>query len=170
MSIITDILINDKNWCKENAKIEFFIKNLIKMVVPELKINNLLQNSVEIEISIVLTNDKEIQNLNKEYRQKDKPTNVLSFPATNPQDLGNDNLITHEFVALGDIILAFETIKSESKKQNKNFNDHLTHLVIHSILHLIGYDHMSQNEAEEMEKLEIDLLQKLAIDNPYAII
>ena len=106
------------------------------------------------ELSVVLADDAFIQDLNKTYRSKDKPTNVLSFP----QD---------EDFSLGDIILAYETIKREADEQHKSFEAHLTHLCIHGTLHLLGFDHISDKEAEEMEALEIRILAGLNIENPY---
>ncbi|MGB4058220.1 MAG: rRNA maturation RNase YbeY [Alphaproteobacteria bacterium] len=112
-----------------------------------------------VEISIVLADDPFVQNLNKTYRDKDKSTNVLSFPQDpTPQDPAP---------ALGDVILAFETVKAEAEEQTKPFNDHLSHLLIHGILHLLGYDHENDADAEEMETLEATLLATLGIKNPY---
>jgi probable rRNA maturation factor len=165
--ITTDILINDKIWKTQNSKIKSFVKNLVSTIIPQIK---LLENAVEIEVSIVLTNDEEIQNLNKNYRKKDKPTNVLSFPAIDPKNFENGDFLKQNFLAIGDIILSFDRIKKEAEEQNKTFENHLTHLIIHSILHLIGYDHETKKEAKIMEQLEIDLLKKLAIKNHYIII
>lgn len=108
------------------------------------------------EISIVLADDAFVQNLNREYRGKDKPTNVLSFP----QD---------EHGLLGDVILAHETLSREAKEQDKSFEDHLMHLVVHGTLHLMGHDHENDEEAEEMEALEIKILEQLGVENPYQI-
>jgi probable rRNA maturation factor len=108
------------------------------------------------EISLVLADDAFVQSLNKTYRNKDKPTNVLSFqqePDSAPH--------------LGDIIMALETIQNEARAQNKSFNDHATHLTVHGTLHLLGFDHESDEEAEEMEALEVEILQNLGIKNPY---
>lgn len=112
----------------------------------------------ETEVSIVLADNAFVQVLNKNYRGKDKPTNVLSFP----QD---DDLMG----SLGDIIFAFETVKAEAAEQNKNFNNHLAHLAVHGTLHLLGYDHMDAAEAEEMEALEIKILSGMNIPNPYEL-
>ncbi len=114
------------------------------------------------EIAVVLADDKFIKQLNSEYRGKNKPTNVLSFPVAS---LTPDHRpLTHE---LGDIILAIETIEKEAKEQGKTFRSHATHLLIHGFLHLLGYDHMEAKQAENMEKLEIKILKKLGISNPY---
>jgi probable rRNA maturation factor len=106
------------------------------------------------EISIVLADDAFIQDLNKRYRHKDKPTNVLSFPQEDDRHLG-------------DVIFAYETIARESKEQNKSFKDHFMHLIVHGVLHLLGFDHETDKEASEMEKLEIEILKTLGISNPY---
>lgn len=111
------------------------------------------------EISIVLADNAFIQNLNKTYRGKDKPTNVLSFP----QDPGSDDKVSN----LGDVVLAYETVKKEAAGQKKSFENHVTHLLVHGILHLLAYDHEDDTEAEEMESLEIRVLESLGIKNPY---
>lgn len=107
------------------------------------------------EISLVFADDAFIQDLNKRYRNMDKPTNVLSFP----QDDG---------INLGDVILAFETIKKEAAEQDKTPQDHLTHLIVHGTLHLLGLDHENDDEAHQMESLEITVLEALGVKNPYA--
>ncbi len=115
---------------------------------------NTVNSSKESEVSIILTCDKEIRQLNKKYRKIDKPTNVLSFET-------GDNYL------LGDIFISFETVKKQAKKENKSFEDHATHLVIHGLLHLMGFDHIEEKQAQEMENLEILNLKKLGIKNPY---
>lgn len=112
-----------------------------------------------VEISLVLADDQFIQGLNRDYRDKDKPTNVLSFP----QDPEPDSAM----INLGDVIMAHETIIKESKTQKKSFAEHVTHLVVHGILHLLEYDHETDEEAKEMETLEIRILERLDIKNPY---
>ena len=109
----------------------------------------------DCEISVVLTDDAHIQVLNRDYRGKNKATNVLSFPQDDPQ-------------MLGDIIIAYETIIREAKEQNKIFEHHLMHMLVHGCLHLLGYDHETDSEAEEMEALEIEILSGLSVKNPYA--
>ena len=109
------------------------------------------------ELSLVLANDSFIRNLNKTYRDKDKPTNVLSFP----QDMENG--------LLGDVVMALETLQQEAQEQDKSFHDHVMHMVVHGTLHLLGYDHETDPEAEEMEALEIKILEDMGIKNPYGI-
>lgn len=118
----------------------------------------------ETEVGITLTDDAAIQALNKQHRGKDKATNVLSFPAYDP-DLPHP---AGAPVELGDIVLAYETIAREATEQGKSFHDHVTHLIIHGTLHLIGHDHEQDDEAETMEALEVRILAELGIKNPYA--
>lgn len=116
------------------------------------------------EISVVLCDDQFIRKLNRDYRHKDKPTNVLSFPQIDFR--GGE--APGDPVPLGDLILAFPTIAREAGEQNKSFQAHFTHLIVHGTLHLLGYDHEENDEAEEMEAIEIIALKKLGIENPYS--
>jgi len=115
----------------------------------------------EVEVSIVLTNDATIRELNKNWRKIDKATNVLSFPAANLKKLAQSPL-------LGDIILSYETLAREAGQESKTIEDHYSHLIIHGFLHLLGFDHETETEAEAMEALEIKILAALNIANPYA--
>ena len=112
------------------------------------------------DVSLLFTDDQQIQQLNAQYRQQDKPTNVLSFAAQ--EGVGPATMI------LGDIVLARQTIELEAKEQDKSVEDHLTHLVIHGFLHLLGYDHETEEEADIMENLETRILAELGIADPYA--
>lgn len=113
------------------------------------------------ELSIVLADDAQIRSINAEWRSKDKPTNVLSFPAAPAAQIARSPL-------LGDIILARETIALEAAEGGQSFEDHLSHLVIHGLLHLFGYDHETESEAVVMEALETRILATLGIADPYA--
>jgi probable rRNA maturation factor len=114
----------------------------------------------EPELTIRLTDDEESQALNSEYRGKDKPTNVLSFPFEMPPGIPLE--------LLGDLIICVGVVEQEAKEQEKTTEAHWAHMVIHGCLHLLGYDHIKDDEAEEMEALERDLLASLGYPNPYA--
>ena len=111
-------------------------------------------------LTIVLTNDAEVKTLNNDYRGKNKPTNVLSFP-------GGDMPMPGAPVHLGDIVLAFCVCRDEAEAQGKSLANHLTHLVIHGVLHVLGRDHEDEAEAEAMEAEERVLLASLGVADPY---
>ncbi|WP_028116358.1 rRNA maturation RNase YbeY [Ferrimonas senticii] len=113
----------------------------------------------EAELTIRITDSEESQQLNRDYRGKDKPTNVLSFPFEAPPGI--------ELPLLGDLVICAEVVAREAAEQHKALHDHWAHMVIHGCLHLLGYDHIDDAEAEEMEQLERDLLAKIAIADPY---
>jgi probable rRNA maturation factor len=162
------IIIAEKLW-KTHPNISRQIKSLIKQIAPQTPLSTIKK----VEVSILLTNDKQIQELNKNYRHQDKPTNVLSFPLLDGKKIKNGDLkkldLTTDYLAIGDIAIAYQTVLKEAKEQNKTFENHLTHLLIHSILHLIGFDHEKKNDAEIMEELEIKTLANLGITNPYLV-
>ena len=113
------------------------------------------------EICLTLTDDAAIAALNREWRGKDMPTNVLSFPApSHPGPQGPR--------FFGDIVLAFETVAREAQEQDKEFDAHMAHLVVHGALHLLGHDHVDDEEAERMEALETRILAAIGIADPYA--
>jgi probable rRNA maturation factor len=120
-----------------------------------------MASDVTTELSLLFTDDAHVQVLNREWRGKDKPTNVLSFPAFDTAP--GDPLPP----MLGDVALALETVQREATLENKPFPHHLTHLIVHGLLHLLGYDHEVEDEAEEMEALERSILARLAIPDPY---
>lgn len=129
-----------------------------------------------LQLSLVLENDAAVQALNRDFRGKDKPTNVLSFAALDgtPLEIGRgraklppDTPIYPEPVYLGDVILALETLKAEAKEQRKTLRQHYTHLVVHGVLHLLGFDHMRLTDARRMEDLERVVLAGLGWPDPY---
>lgn len=165
MQLDIDYVINDDNWKKyiNEADVNIFISRIFDTVVDILGYK--LNKKNTIELSITFTNDKEIKEINKNYRGVDKTTNVLSFPLFEKEFLKIYK--KSPYISLGDIILSIETIENEAKEQNKTFNNHLIHLIVHSILHLFGFDHIKDIEADVMENLEIKVLEKLSIQNPY---
>jgi probable rRNA maturation factor len=123
--------------------------------------------SGNVELSIVLTDDAEVQTLNRDWRGQDKPTNVLSFPQMSPGD-DTDTGPPGAPVLLGDVVIALETVQREvAAGEAARLSDHLAHLVVHGVLHLLGHDHEDDAEAEEMERRESALLQQLGVPDPY---
>ncbi len=113
----------------------------------------------EAELTVRIVTAKEIQKLNRNYRHKDKPTNVLSFPFEKIEGIN--------LPLLGDVVVCATVIAHEAQQQNKFHIDHWAHMVVHGVLHLLGHDHVDEAEAETMERLEIKILKGLAIGNPY---
>ena len=163
-----DCFVSEAQWRRElpeyQTMVERVIRHLLQNEILELPLNR------QIEVSVTLTNDAEIQDLNSSYRDQNKPTNVLSFPtyeASELADLAQLPLPVGMPLVLGDIIMAFETTRREAELENKAFRDHFTHLLLHGCLHLLGFDHETEEEAEVMETLETQLLEELGIANPY---
>jgi len=146
-----DIAVEFEDWTEQLSGIEAIAKRAVAEILSA------LDNPKLGELSIALVSDADIQTLNRDYRHKDKPTNVLSFPDEGPAPL------------LGDIVLALETIMREAADKSVSLEHHVTHLIIHGFLHLQGYDHETDTTAAEMEALEIAALGALNIDNPYEI-
>ncbi|GHU12866.1 endoribonuclease YbeY [Alphaproteobacteria bacterium] len=142
----------------------------VSAVFSELKLNH-----YNVEICFLFTDDEELQILNNTYRGINKPTNVLSFPADSIDNASEDYCIDDEndgkhcsnWCVLGSIAMAYETIDRESTEQEKSFDDHLMHLVVHGVLHLLGYDHSDSSDAGQMETLEVEILSGLNVANPY---
>jgi len=126
-------------------------------ILPQIAFNR------KLEASVVLANDDLVQLLNNEYRGKDKPTNVLTFASLDGEDVTPEG----EPLNLGDIIMSFQTIEREAQEQGKFMLDHVKHITVHGVLHLLGYDHETDEEANDMETLEIRILEHLGVQNPY---
>jgi probable rRNA maturation factor len=118
----------------------------------------------DAELAVMLTDDAGIRTLNGNWRGIDKPTNVLSFPALQPTVTGGGDDAPR---MLGDIAIAYETTRKEADDEHKPFDHHLSHLAVHGFLHLIGYDHENDDDAEAMESLEREILAQLGIPDPY---
>jgi len=117
------------------------------------------------ELSLVLSDDERVRALNARYRGKDAATNVLSFPA---RDAAAPLVAAADMpVLLGDVVLAHGVVLREAAAQHKTVSDHVSHLVVHGVLHLLGHDHMSDDEADRMEALEVGILAGLGIADPY---
>lgn len=125
--------------------------------------------SFAAEISVRFSDDTEVRTLNRDYRGKDKPTNVLSFPMVQPDLLDALSNGDDGEALLGDIVLAAETVKAEAAAKNIPVEAHATHLIVHGTLHLLGYDHGTDDEAEHMEAIERDALARLGLPDPYGL-
>ncbi len=127
----------------------------------------LARSDTPVEIAIRLTVDAEVQQLNRQYRDKDKPTNVLSFPMYAPEDILTLEDERLPEIMLGDIVLARETCIREATEKGLTVSAHATHLIVHGVLHLLGYDHIDDEDAEDMEALERRIMADLGHDDPY---
>ncbi|MFN7709674.1 MAG: rRNA maturation RNase YbeY [Holosporales bacterium] len=158
MQLEVDVAILSGPWPQE---LETYIQKVVMTTL-----SHVAPDASALEVSVVLADDATVQDLNHRYRNKNKPTNVLSFPG---QELHPDDLKGLQDLHLGDVILAFETVTKEAATEGKSFADHMAHLVVHGILHLLGYDHEHEEEAHVMEGLEIEILRHLEISNPYLV-
>ena len=158
MPIALDITYDSENW---PSNLEPLIRESAE---KSLRASDKTNFHHDAEISVMLTDDKEIKKLNRMYRGKNKPTNILSFPLI---DFTQNDPISPEGKELGDLVLAYNTLEREAQEQKKAFEDHLRHLIVHGTLHLLGYDHEDPEEADKMEALEITILEEMGIKNPY---
>jgi len=148
-----DVLIQDDIW---DAALEEVVLRAIGIAIEHLKI----VPTGPTELSILLTNDAQQHELNAQWREKQSTTNVLSFPQIEPFAPVNG--------LIGDISLAYETVAKEAQLEDKSFSDHVSHLCVHGFLHILGYDHLTNEDAEKMEQLEREILAALEIADPYA--
>ena len=156
---ITEVLVVDDAWQAEpNA--EAVIHRAIAAAAEFVS-----ANIGEAELAVMLTDDDGIRTLNSNWRGIDKPTNVLSFPALPPSGPSGPDDAPR---MLGDIAIAYQTTRQEADEEQKPFDHHLSHLAVHGFLHLIGYDHEQDDDAENMEMLEREILAQLGIPDPYS--
>lgn len=165
--IIIDVATKSKKW----GDAEKLVEKICKKIIPLTDLEKILKKNFTLEIAVSLVSDVQMKKINFEFRGKNKPTNVLSFPAIDEKILRKSGIKKAvgalNYLFLGDIVISFETLKKESLAQKKKFEHHLSHLVLHSILHLLGHDHEDEKMAKTMEDLEIKILKKLRIKNPY---
>ena len=140
----------------EGIAIEKPLDNKLNKIVSTILDQEKMSDCV---INLRLLNDKEMRKLNMQFRQKDKTTNVLSFP--------NDDISVTQTKNIGDIAISVEYVKAEAKKEGKTFDDHIIHMLAHGVYHILGYDHENNENAMIMENKEIQTLKKINISNPY---
>lgn len=155
----TDVLIVTDCWATE-ADAEAVIRRAVAAAAAMVE-----ADTGDAELAVMLTDDAGIRALNKNWRGIDKPTNVLSFPAIQPPAGREPDGAPR---MLGDIAIAYETVRREADDEDKPFAHHLSHLAVHGFLHLVGYDHEADGDADAMEALERDVLARLGIPDPYA--
>lgn len=153
----TDVLVESSQWEGQRATDESWIHQVVAAAVPG--------EHAACELAVVFTDDGAIRTLNARFRGRDAPTNVLSFPP--PAFAAAAAAGPGAAPPLGDVIIAFETARAEAAAQGKDFFHHVTHLLVHGVLHLLGYDHQSDAEAELMEMRERAVLRELGIPDPY---
>lgn len=151
-----DIIADAGDWDDETG-IATLAGQVLATAVEELKPNL----AAGTELCLVLSDDDEVRRLNRDFRGKDKPTDVLSFPPA-VEAPGAETF-------LGELIVSFTTVKNDAAAEQKRFEDHLAHLILHGFLHLLGYDHETDDDAETMERLETVILARLGITDPYRV-
>jgi probable rRNA maturation factor len=157
----------DEEWDSSRSW-EQLVRNAAEAAIAESAFPQLAGSERAVELSVRLTGDEDVRALNAEWRGKDKPTNVLSFPLLNDDDLQHANVAGPELL-LGDIILAHGVCVNEAAERGVSVEDHATHLVVHGTLHLLGYDHHEDGDAEDMEAREVRALARLGIADPYEV-
>ena len=155
----------DEEWDSSRSW-DQIVRNAAEAAVAESAFPQLATGERPVEISVRLTGDEQVRALNAEWRGKDKPTNVLSFPMAEIADLQSTTFVEQELL-LGDIILARGVCEFEAAEKGVTFEDHATHLLVHGTLHLLGYDHHDDDEAADMEARETRALSRLGIADPY---
>jgi len=166
--MMLDIAIEaDPEW-DSSSRWETLIRSAAEAAIAESAFPQLGQTDRPVELSVRLTGDDEVKTLNARWRFKDKPTNVLSFPQCQPDELDRIAPAGPELM-LGDIVLARGVCEREAEEKGVPLEEYATHLLVHGTLHLLGYDHQDDGSAEDMESREIRALERLGISDPYRI-
>lgn len=157
----------DEEWDSSHSW-DALVLSAAQAAIAESAFPQLATSARPVEISVLMTGDERVRELNAEYRNKDRPTNVLSFPMTNPDDLCVATVAGPELL-LGDIILARGVCEAEAAARGISVEDHATHLIVHGTLHLLGYDHHDDQKASDMEAREVRALARLGVADPYQV-
>lgn len=163
------ITLNEPGWEEQIPDLQQLANNVLVNALEYVEANediDFLGTEKPVDINLCLSDDNEVHTLNRDFRGMDKPTNVLSFAAVDDPDFDRNTKLFGE-IELGDIIIALETMQREAAEKGIPLRDHFCHLFTHGILHLLGFDHIEDDEAEYMEEFEINILKRLNIKNPY---
>lgn len=164
-----NLSINEPQWEAALPELEDSAAQVVSLAVNFVNDNEPLDFfalNKPLSFNLCLSNDDEVHTLNREFRGMDKPTNVLSFANIDDEDF--DNMVASEpEIEMGDMIIALETMQREAELKHISLHDHFCHLLTHSVLHLLGYDHIEDNDAEHMEGFETRILNLLNIADPY---
>ena len=165
MTLTTAIDISSPcvNWIRACPDLERLVRDTAHVALVEGIAAIGVTSLAQVELGVTLTDDAHQRQLNRRYRGQDASTNVLAFPAWEPRMHAPRGMP----LLLGDVVLAFETVAREADEQVKPFRDHVRHLIVHGILHLLGFDHLRKTDAIIMERLETSILAKLGVPNPY---
>jgi probable rRNA maturation factor len=157
----------DEEWDR-SLSWEPLVRKAVEAAIAESAFPDLARSGRPIEVSVRLTSDEQVRELNAHWRGKDKPTNVLSFPMAEAYELNDENVAGKELL-LGDIIVARGVCEREAAEKDVSLEQYATHLIVHGTLHLLGYDHQNDADAVDMEAREVRALQRLGIANPYEV-
>jgi len=161
-----DVSVLSDRWATLDFDAQEKAQAVLTQAWPKIPLPKSLKKYEGFEVSVALSDDEQVQTLNRDFRDMDKPTNVLSFASMDMED--NSPEFAEKIFPLGDIVIAFETTEREAAQMDVPFETHYTHLLIHGFLHLLGFDHIDEKDAESMESLEIQILGSMGIENPYA--
>lgn len=162
MAVKVDLRVDCKAWKDALPDVKKTVEKAVRAAWKAGNTGDFALPVKNAEVSVMLTNDDAVHALNREYRGVDRPTNVLSFAALDDED---EPIV--DPMLLGDIVVAFETTEREAAEQNKTLAEHFFHLIVHGVLHLIGYDHVEDADAEVMEALETKIMVENGMDDPY---
>lgn len=163
------ITLNEPGWEEQIPNLQQLANDVLVNALEYVEANediDFLGTEKPVDINLCLSDDNEVHTLNRDFRGMDKPTNVLSFAAVDDPDFDRNTELFGE-IEFGDIIIALETMQREAADKGIPLRDHFCHLFTHGILHLLGFDHIEDDEAEYMEEFEINILKRLNIKNPY---
>ena len=165
-SLNIDFVVQDKNWNVFLSQNQDKMADIIIACFKHSKTE--LPSGQDNHIAIILTDDADIQAINNQWRNLNKPTNVLSFPVFERHEITDKSYLSQPILEFGDIIIAWNYCQNESNHVNIPFDEHILHMIVHGTLHILGYDHINMLDAQIMEPLEVKILKEFGLENPYS--